>query len=279
MNSVVFCGFGIIGYKSLKALFENGYRVLCVLTHQEQCEQSVDTFAKNQDIRLIYSDIRKDSTLLSEISALKAKFLVSVNYRYILPRPLLDSCAYSVNLHGSLLPKYRGRTPHVWSIINGEEFTGITAHIMEETVDSGDIINQKKIRIHENDTGYTLLQKFEKYYPGILLHSLHDLESGKKLIKQDNSHASYYVKREPDMGYIDFYKNSKQVINFVRAQANPYPGAYYYLINGDKIIINKIRLEKNINLDIAPGVVAYYNNCYYVKCLDGLLKIQDYEIR
>jgi methionyl-tRNA formyltransferase len=183
-----------------------------------------------------------------------------------------------MNIHGSLLPKYRGRTPHVWSIINGEEYSGITSHIIEETVDTGDIIDQISVRIDRDDTGYRLLKKFEELYPKLLINSLNRLEKKEPLIKQKENDASFFGKRTPDMGYIDFYKSINEVINFVRAQANPYPGAYYFLKDGKKIIINRLVAEESISHIMPIGVINKINKDYYVKCRDNILRIIDYKI-
>lgn len=279
MKKVIFCGFGKLGKDCLQALSDNGYTVDYILTHQELKEDSVDTYAIKNNIPYSYKDVRKNlEELCNTIERIQPTYLTSVNYRYILPKEFYKIAKYAINIHGSLLPKYRGRTPHVWSIINGETVSGITAHIIEETVDTGDIIEQKSIDIEEDDTGYSLLEKYQRLYPELLKESLISIETEKTLTKQNNEEASYYGKRTPDMGYIDFYKKSADVINFVRAQAEPYPGAYYHLVDGRKIIINKIVIDKSIDLATPIGTIKHVSNSYYVKCEDNNLKIVDYRI-
>jgi len=201
-----------------------------------------------------------------------------VNYRFIISKEIFSIPNYAINIHGSLLPKYRGRTPHVWSIINGEKYSGITCHLIDEGVDTGNIIEQVKIEIGNEDTGFSLLKKFQQLYPDLLLRSLKKLEFKQSTNIQNEANASYYGKRTPEMGYIDFYKSSFQVMNFVRAQAAPYPGAYYYLINGKRIVINKLIIEvNNIEIDTI-GIIMEKDNNYYVRCEDNILKIIDFEI-
>lgn len=279
MKQIVYCGFGKLGRDCLERLINEGYNVSYVFTHKELNDHSVDTFAIENNINYTYKDARKHLDETKEkVAELSPQYLISVNYRFIIPKAIFGIANYAINIHGSLLPQYRGRTPHVWSIINGEEYSGITSHLIEETVDTGDIIEQIKIKIEPLDTGYTLLKKFEKLYPDLLIQSLNKVEIN-KLTKQNEYEASYFGMRTPDMGYIDFLKNAADVINFVRAQANPYPGAYYYLNDGNKIIINRLEVEeKPIPADLAIGRIVKVNNKYYVRCRDRVLKVVDYQI-
>jgi len=279
MNKIVFCGFGKLGKECMKAILEKGFQIKYVMTHKENEKDSVDTFAQSVGIEYSYLDARKNVKKISEqLKIIKPDFLISVNYRYILPKEIYNLADFAINIHGSLLPKYRGRTPHVWSIINGEKESGITCHMIEETVDTGDIISQIVIPIEKYDTGYSLLKKFEANYPTILVDSIDKLLNGSQLVKQDENLASYYGKRTPDMGYIDFRKKASEVIDFVRAQSEPYPGAYYYLIDGRKIIINKIAICELADLDIPIGVIKDIDNQYFAGCKDSTLMVEDYRI-
>jgi len=279
MNKIVFLGFGKLGKDCMKAIINKGYQIKYVMTHRENEPNSVDTLAQNEGIEYSYVDARENlENLTEQIRSINPDFLISVNYRYIIPKQIFTLADFALNIHGSLLPKYRGRTPHVWSIINGETESGVTCHLIEESVDTGDIISQKVIPIETEDTGYSLLKKFESEYPKILIDSIERLINGSKLTKQNNELASYYGKRTPNMGYIDFRKNASEVINFVRAQAEPYPGAYYYLLDGRKIIINRIAIYEINNFDVEIGVIKEIDNHYYVQCKDHTLKIEDYRV-
>lgn len=279
MRDIVFCGFGELGRVSLERLIREEYRVRYILTHKELKETSVDTYAIENNIQFSYDDARNnDNNIYDMIKKIQPDYLVSVNYRYIIPKNIFEIPKHAINIHGSLLPKYRGRTPHVWSIINGEKISGITAHILEETVDTGDIIEQRVVVIDKNDTGYSLLKKYESLYPSLLIDSLVSLNERSPLRKQNDEDASYYGKRTPDMGYIDFYKSSENVINFVRAQAKPYPGAYAYLLDGRKIIIHKIIVVEDVNFKASIGVIRDIAGSYYVKCADANLKLLDFTI-
>lgn len=280
MKKVIFCGFGALGSNCLARLINSEYQVVYILTHKELEMHSVDTLAKQYNIPFSYSDTRRQAfDLRSILKGFGAQFLVSVNYRYILPKEIFTIPDYAINIHGSLLPKYRGRTPHVWSIINGEQSSGVTCHLVEEKVDTGDIIEQYEVTINNDDTGYNLLEKFNTLYPDILISSLIKLEQGEPLIKQDETKATYFGKRTPEMGFIDFNKDAKDVINFIRAQAEPYPGAYSYLTNGNKVIINQANVDSSTKLPILQvGAIHNIDQNYYVKCRDAILKLVKYRI-
>ena len=115
-------------------------------------------------------------------------------------------------------------------------------------------------------------------YPILLIDSINFLINGGKTKKQNDKNASFFGKREPSMGYIDFYQTKKKIINFVRAQSSPYPGAYYYLSNGKKIIINKIEESKTKNVIKKIGKIQLLDKKMFVKCNNGILEIIDFEI-
>ncbi|TGK48612.1 methionyl-tRNA formyltransferase [Leptospira bouyouniensis] len=280
MNEVIFCGFGGLGQSCLSELINFGLRVTHVLTHKELKSDSVDTLALENKIPFYYSDLRKDQILLDELKSKKVKYLISVNYRYIIPIQLLESASYPLNIHGSLLPKYRGRAPHIWAIINGENFTGVTCHIMEVTVDTGPIYSQIKIPISSDTTGNDIINEFKKIYPIVLRETLEKIKNQYLPTPQKEEDATYFGKRIPEMGYIDILKSKQSIINFVRAQTRPYPGAYYYLPTGDKIIIYKISVfnSKEFETTLTLGSIRKFNEDYLLSVSDGILMITEYEI-
>ncbi|RHX91167.1 formyl transferase [Leptospira yasudae] len=280
MKTFVFCGFGKLGFLCLSKLCAEGYIPLAVLTHKDMGAESVDLFAEQKCIPVYYGDLRKDSLLFQYISNLEFTYLISVNYRYIIPQVVLDKAKYPLNLHGSLLPKYRGRTPHVWAIINGEKKTGVTCHVMEQSVDTGAIYRQIELVIDETDTGSDILEKFCFVYPICLMDALTQISRGNPPKLQDHSFATYFGKRTPDMGYIDVNKEVNAVLNFIRAQAKPYPGAYFYLPTGRKIVIHA---AKRINRNDADthdiGMILSQDSNYILNLPDGKIQITDYEIQ
>jgi methionyl-tRNA formyltransferase len=275
----IFAGFGKLGYVCLNEIINKGISINYVLTHKDTDSESVESLSKENNIKCFYVDLRKDSKVLNKLLNIDIKFLISVNYRFILPEELLQKSEYPLNLHGSLLPKYRGRTPHVWAIINGEKETGITCHLMEKTVDTGDIYHQEIVPIEENDTGASLINKFITLYPKCLIESIEKISKGYKPKTQDHSKASYFGKRIPDMGYIDFTKDNDSIIDFIRAQSRPYPGAYCFLENGRKLIVHKARIMDRINDKNLPvGNIQELGNLYIAKTKNSFIEFIETEV-
>lgn len=205
------------------------------------------------------------------IKNIEVDVIVSINYLFLIEQDVINhSNLLTFNLHGSLLPKYRGRTPHVWAIINGESSTGITAHRINEGCDTGDIISQIEVPIDENDTGADILIKYEALYCPTILKVINNLSQGTiKYIKQDEKKATYFGKRTPEDGNIDWSWSSVKIHNWVRAQSDPYPGAFTFCV-GHKVIIDSlsIDLEGSTNSSL-PGTILENDQRIKVATGDG----------
>lgn len=197
-------------------------------------------YANEMKIPIFIGNPRNERPLVF-LNEFETDLIFSINYLFIVNQDILKHpVKYAINFHGSLLPKYRGRTPHVWAIINGEKKTGITAHIMENDCDTGDIVLQERVNIAPNDTGAKILQVYKEKYPAMILKVIDLIENNLlNLMKQDNDTATYFGKRTPDDGKINWNWQKERIVNWVRAQAYPYPGAFTVL-NGERIIIDKI---------------------------------------
>ena len=150
---------GQLGNKTLRSLYSSGYDIKAVFTDRN----SVDCieFCKSSNIPAFVGNPRKGRAE-SFISNVKCHVIFSINYLFVVEEDVINlATLFAINLHGSLLPKYRGRTPHVWAIINGEQETGVTAHLMATGVDEGDIIDQQRIPITNNSTGGEILDQFK----------------------------------------------------------------------------------------------------------------------
>ena len=201
--------------------------------------------------------------------------IFSINYLFIVNENILNHPKrYAINFHGSLLPKYRGRTPHVWAIINGEKETGVTAHIMEEGCDTGDIVLQKTISIDENQTGADILDIYKETYSEMIGTILYNIEKNElKLRKQDHDKATYFGKRTHEDGRIDWNWQKERIYNWVRAQADPYPGAFSY-INNQKITIDKIQYSDfGFNYEMPNGLILQTKPDILVKTPNGVIKL------
>lgn len=232
-------------------------------------------FAKENSIQLFIGNPR-NGKLVEYLNKyqIETDLILSINYLFLLDEELIDSLPLAINLHGSLLPKYRGRTPHVWSIINGEAQTGVTAHIIDTDCDTGDIVKQLVIPIKNDDTGATILKKYEKIYPELLLSVIDEIQSEQfKRVKQDDSKATYFEKRTPDDGLIDWTWHKERIRNWVRAQADPYPGAFS-LLNGEKVIIDEVNYSdvgfKDTNEN---GTILEVKGKPIVKCPNGAMEL------
>ncbi|HXB41270.1 MAG TPA: methionyl-tRNA formyltransferase [Bacteroidia bacterium] len=205
----------------------------------------------------------------------KTDVLLSVNYLFLIDQEVIDLVKYPINFHGSLLPAYRGRTPHVWAIINGEKKTGVTAHIINSKCDEGDIMLQKEIPIEFEDTGADILKRYESIYPEMIKEILFMIKENKlQLIPQDHAMAFSVGKRTPDDGEINWTWQKEKIRNWVRAQAYPYPGAFTSL-EGQKIIIDKISYSDNkYNQNDPDGLIVKGYPENIVKTSNGSVKLE-----
>ena len=227
---VILCCCGSLGLVGLKALLKvSVVEVIAVMTDCHSLE--ILNLAKTRGIKII-----KGNPRIGRIPSLPIfDLLLSVNYVFILPKRILDRARLAAfNIHGSLLPKYMGRTPVTWTIINDEVETGITVHEMVPDVDCGPIIYQEKIEITNDDTGGTLLSKISARYPFILNNVIQKLlKNNISRTPQNLNKRTFFGKRESVDGLIDWRWSARKVYNWVRAQTKPYPGAFGY-VNGKK---------------------------------------------
>lgn len=204
----------------------------------------------------------------------KCSVILSINYLFIIEEDVIKHpTKFAVNFHGSLLPKYRGRTPHVWSIINNEQKSGITAHLIDNGCDTGDVIEQIEIEISKTDTGASILNKFNEKYLPLVQNVIQKIENDTISFKpQDHSKATYFGKRTPEDGLIDWNWHKERIFNWVRALSNPYPGAFSFM-NGTKIIIDQVSFSDiGFNDDFENGTILQ-TSPLSVKCPNGVIQI------
>lgn len=232
-------------------------------------------FAKVKNVPLFIGNPR-DGKLSSFVNEVKSDLLLSINYLFLVEQDLIKKFKYPINFHGSLLPKYRGRTPHVWSIINNEIDTGVTAHFIDFGCDTGDIILRKRIPILDNDTGFTVLEKYIEVYPFMVSEIIKLYESGGIIrIKQDNSISTIYGKRTPNDGEINWDWQKERINNWVRAQAFPYPGAFTFY-EGNKVTIDKISFcDLGFDNEMPNGMILQVKPSLVVKTSNGAVKIEE----
>jgi methionyl-tRNA formyltransferase len=234
---VVFLGNHTVGVRTLRVLVEEGFAV-GVAAHPLDLEdgvryESVHEAALELGIPVVRASGRS-TELARFVSGLQPDLLWIADYRYILPNEVLRIPALgAVNLHPSLLPKYRGRAPLNWAILKGETRLGLTAHWVDQGMDTGDIIAQVEFELSQNQDVSHALAMLYPLYESLTLEVLGAFREDRvPRRKQDESKATAFPKRTADDGLIDWRNPAREVWNLVRAVAPPYPGAFAYFGGG-----------------------------------------------
>ena len=278
---IVFIGNHTTGVRTLQVLMKH-CEVVGVVAHPEDPEdgvqyESVFEFAKSHQLNAVRMN-GKDPKLEEFVQSLSPDLLWVTDYRYLLfPAVFTIAPLGSVNLHGSLLPKYRGRAVNNWAILNGETQLGLTAHFIDEGVDTGDIIEQLSYELSEDEDAGDALEKlyplFEKITETVIQYFL----SGTvPRIPQDNKDAACCPRRTPADGIINWQKPARDIFNLIRAVARPYPGAWTSH-NEQKLILWKAAIENEAKQSEAPGTIINIEDdgAFTVACSPGVLRVLD----
>jgi methionyl-tRNA formyltransferase len=259
-RAVVFA-YHNVGVRCLKVLLARGVEVPLVVTHEDNPREeiwfdSVARTAADYDIPTIVPEDPNLPDVVARIAACRPDFLFSFYYRLMLRPPLLAVPPRgALNMHGSLLPKYRGRVPVNWAIIRGETETGATLHYMSEKPDSGDIVAQTSVPILPDDTAGEVFGKVTLAAEATLHDALPVLVAGTAPRRpQDPRLGSYFGGRKPEDGVIDWSKSAADIHNLVRAVAPPYPGARTTLDGKPARILRTRVLEATAPATNAPSL-------------------------
>jgi UDP-4-amino-4-deoxy-L-arabinose formyltransferase/UDP-glucuronic acid dehydrogenase (UDP-4-keto-hexauronic acid decarboxylating) len=251
-----------IGCAGLKALVRNGFEVVAVFTHKDDAAEniwfeSVAELASSLKIPVFAPDDINHPIWVRKIKEMAPDILFSFFYRQMVRNPVLEiPPAGCLNLHGSLLPKYRGRAPINWVLVNGEEETGLTLHYMTPRPDDGDIICQKKVAISSDDTAKSLNEKMIQATADLLDEILVQIKSvNAPRHPQDHSQATYYGGRRPADGEINWSSSAKEIRNLVRAVTRPYPGAFSYA-GSKKCYFWQVTEVPKSSGSLSPGTVV-----------------------
>ena len=266
----VLCSGGL-GLDTLSKIAKD-YKIQFVLTDSKSIE--IVKFCKKKYIPFFTGNPRNGEGF-KFVKNFNVDVIASINYLFLIEEDLIQhSNRLTFNIHGALLPKYRGRTPHVWAIINGEEKAGITAHIIDSGCDTGKIIHQIEIPIGIEDTGADMLVKYANEYYPLVMRVLEQVISDElEFIAQNETDATYFGKRTPNDGEIDWNSNKEAIRNWVRAQAFPYPGAFTFYKN-IKIIIDKVSFSnEEISDNYNNGEIIKTQPYIVVKTKNGTLKL------
>lgn len=282
VSSAIVFAYHNVGVRCLSVLLAQGVNVKLVVTHQDNPNEniwfeSVAALAALHGIAVIQPDNPNAPEVIEQIKALQPDFFFSFYYREMLKAPLLAlPKAGALNMHGSLLPKYRGRVPVNWAIIKGETETGATLHYMTEKPDNGDIVAQQAVPILPDDTALQVFQKVTVAAEMALNQVLPELLAGRApRVKQDLTKGAYFGGRRAEDGIVDWQQSAQDIHNLVRAVAPPYPGATTRLMNKPMRILQTLTTRCS-----ASGTAAFYvdEGFAYAICGLGVLRIVRFEL-
>jgi len=278
---LLFFGFSMTGAAVLEELIKMGANIIGVYTYEDNPKEnwfpSVKLLAQKNNIPT-FTPEKLTSEDIQNIKNLAPDIILSVYYRSLISDEILKVAPFGAfNMHGSLLPKYRGRAPINWVLVKGEKETGATLHYMVAKADAGDIVGQKVVPIDNGDTALTLTKKvtvaaceiIKEVYPLIETKNL-------KPRKQDMSVSTYFGRRTPADGLINWHDNAQTIYNLIRAVTKPFPGAFFEE-NGKKIIIWRAKVLPAKTQAAAGTTVS--KTPYIITAADKDLEILEYEIQ
>ncbi|MCX8072039.1 MAG: formyltransferase [Candidatus Binatia bacterium] len=280
MRCVVFA-YHELGYVCLEELLRLGADVPLVITHEDDPEEnvwfrSVAALARNRHLSVFAPQNVNAPEWVNRVEAVRPNFIFSFYYRRLLGRRLLELPTHgALNLHGSLLPRYRGRCPVNWVLIHDEKETGLTLHYMTQKPDAGDIVAQRVIPIDDSDDALSLYRKLAEAAP-LLLRDVYPLlcSGNAPRIPQDHSQATYFGGRRPEDGRINWALTARQVFNLVRAVTKPYPGAFAFW-RGKKLLVWRASAVPAPAESGLPGTVLETDPELVVQCGRGVVVLEE----
>jgi methionyl-tRNA formyltransferase len=272
---VVFA-YSEVGVRCVRELIAQDIDIRILFTHaddpaESQWFGSVRELAEAHGVRVEAPEDPNTVEWLAEGRRARPDFVFSFYYRHLLNAAWLAIPKRgALNMHGSLLPKYRGRAPVHWAIIHGESVTGASLHYMVEKPDAGALVDQQAVAILENDTALTVLLKVAEAAQQVLARSLPKLIAGNAAARAlDLSQGSYFGRRRPEDGRIDWRQGARAVHDLVRAVAPPYPGAFTE-VNGCRLAVLETRVDHEPARYGARAPCLYAaDDRWYADCVDG----------
>ena len=281
---IVFMGTPDFAEKSLEAVYNAGHEILAVVTNPDRPKgrgmkmvaSPVKEFAVSKNLKIYQPEkVRKNVEFIEEIKKLEPDVICVVAYGKILPKEILEIPKLGcINVHGSLLPKYRGAAPIQWAVINGEKVTGVTTMYMDVGMDTGDMILKEKTKIAPDETTGELWDRLAKIGADLLVKTLEQIENKTAPRIPQGEEFSMAPMLDKEMSKIDWEsKTAQEIKNLVRG-LNPIMGTYAYL-NGKKIKIWKVDVVKANSEDTKNGTVLKSDSKdgLYIKAKDGVIKV------
>ncbi len=278
-SKVIACAYHNVGYRCLQELLAQGADVAAVFTHADSKTEniwfdSVEKLARERAIPCFLSDINQPENI-ELLRRVAPDFIFSFYYRTMIGNEILSLPKQgALNMHGSLLPQYRGRVPVNWVVINGETETGATLHHMVEKPDAGDIVDQERVAIEFEDTSLDVFRKVTEASVRVISRSWPLLRDGKaRRVPMDLAKGSYFGGRKPADGLIDWTMSAVSIYNLVRGVTHPYPGAFTFL-GGKKVFLWKAWPQPG---RAEPGVIVS-SRPMLVGTGEGLLEIRSLQV-
>lgn len=258
MLNILFMGTPDFARDSLEAVYNAGYNILGVVTNPDRPKgrgmklvaSPVKEFALEKKLEIFQPEkVKKNEEFINQIKSMNPDVICVVAYGKILPKEILDIPKLGcINVHGSLLPKYRGAAPIQWAVLNGDKTTGVTTMYMDVGMDTGDMILKQEVEIGENETTGELWDRLSKIGGELLVKTLKQIEEGTAPREKQGEDFSVAPMLSKDMAKIDWEnKTAREIKNLVRG-LNPIMGAYTFL-NGSKMKFWKVDIAKNIGYD------------------------------
>ncbi len=278
---IIFMGTPEFAVPSLDILIQNNYQVVAVVTSSDSyggrggkqlIESAVKKYAVAHHIPVLQPTNLKSAEFIQTLKSYQADIQIVVAFR-MLPEVVWNMPPMgTINLHGSLLPKYRGAAPINHAIIEGETETGVTSFKLKHEIDTGDILLRKKVPIYEDDDAGTLHDRMMNTGADVVLETVQLIESGKyTFIKQDDTESTKAPKIFHDTCKIDFNKPVTQVYNFIRG-LSPYPGAWC-IIDEKEVKILKIKQRRASDEMESGAIITDHKKSLEIKSLDGYIQI------
>lgn len=274
MTRVAVFAYSDTGHACLKALLDAGRDVVFVATHADKPDEahwfpSVAELARSRGIEPEIVEDPSAPDVAGRLRAAAPDLLFSFYYRGLLPDALLRLPSRGAfNIHGSLLPRFRGRAPVNWAVLKGETETGATLHVMAARADAGDIVDQEAVAIGPDDTALEVQRRVTAAAVAVLTRRLGELETGRApRIPQDESRATKFPRRTAEDGRIDWSQSAKQVHDLVRAVTHPWPGAFTDIFER-KATLWKTAVPNLGAHDNFPGQIRIEAGRLYVACGD-----------
>jgi len=230
---ILFFGYSEVGFNCLDLLLERGDKVIGLITHRDNPDEKIwfktpAAAAREHGIPVFIPDSPNSPEWIEKIRDMKPDLILSVYYRHMIsPEILAIPRLGAFNMHGSLLPSYRGRAPINWAVLHGESRIGMTLHRMVKRADAGALVDQEGVEIAPMDTAEQAFRKVMPCAVAVLARQIDHLLAGTATeTPQDESKSSYYGGRKPEDGRIDWSRPSLEIFNLIRAVTDPYPGAF-----------------------------------------------------